>query len=368
MKDSEKKVLFDRTLELARKGWGSTHPNPMVGALIVENGMVVAEGCHHQAGFPHAEVEAIRSLGRLPKEGAAMFVSLEPCSTSGRTPPCVQSILNAGIKHVYIGATDPNPSHAGRGIEILRQSGVHTEMAPEEFQSRATRINFIFNHYITVQKPLIALKLAESSNGMIAEHSGKPSRVTEEKARLNMMQWRRLFPAICVGSGTVLSDNPSLTARLPEGTFCPIRLVLDSRLSTFDYANSNRAIYSDEFSSKTKVITTSVGLNNKHAVDRAKKLGITLIEGTKDENEKIKLSELPRILKELRITALYCEGGAKIAQSLLADGIVRYLFRYQSPKKFDGPDALAGPKLNNLKIKDSIIQKLGEDILTHGFL
>ena len=150
-----------------------------------------------------------------------------------------------------------------------------------------------------------------------------------------MMQWRRLFPAICVGSGTVLADNPSLTARLPEGTFCPIRLVLDSRLSTFDEAYSNFAIYSDEFSSKTKVITTSVGLNNKHAVDRAKKLGIALIEGTQDGNEKIKLSELPRILKELRITALYCEGGA--------DGIVGYLFRYLS-QKICGPDAPTGPK------------------------
>ena len=115
----------------------------------MEDGKIVAEGYHHQAGSSHAEIEAIKSLGHAPKEGASIFVSLEPCSTTGRTPPCVQGILNSGIKRVYIGATDPNPSHAGRGIEILRESGVYVEMAEEKFQTQATRLNFIFNHNIT---------------------------------------------------------------------------------------------------------------------------------------------------------------------------------------------------------------------------
>ena len=146
---SEKKAFFEQTLVLARKGWGNTHPNPMVGALIVEDGQIVAEGYHPKAGSTHAEVEAIRALDRVPQDGASMFVSLEPCSTTGRTPPCVQGILNAGIKRVYIGATDPNPAHAGRGIDILRDAGVQVEMADEEFQTRATRLNLIFNHNIT---------------------------------------------------------------------------------------------------------------------------------------------------------------------------------------------------------------------------
>ena len=120
MEESEKKLFFDRTLQLANLGWGNTHPNPMVGAVIVEEGEIVAEGYHKLAGSPHAEVEAIRRLGRTPKKGASIFVSLEPCSTTGRTPPCVQGILDAGIRKVYIGATDPNPYHSGRGIEILR--------------------------------------------------------------------------------------------------------------------------------------------------------------------------------------------------------------------------------------------------------
>ena len=204
---------------LATKGWGNTHPNPMVGAMIVEDGKIVAEGYHSQAGSPHAEVEAIRALGRAPQDGASMFVSLEPCSTTGRTPPCVEGILNAGIKRIYIGALDPNPAHAGRGIDILRDAGVQVEMADEEFQARATRLNFIFNHNITTGNALVALKLAESANGILAEVSGQPSRITESEARTDMMNWRRLFPSICVGSGTVLADNPTLTVRLPEKNY-----------------------------------------------------------------------------------------------------------------------------------------------------
>ena len=368
MEESEKKCFLDRTLELANLGWGNTHPNPMVGAVIVEEGEIAAEGYHQLAGSPHAEVEAIRCLGRTPKKGASIFVSLEPCSTTGRTPPCVQAILEAGIKKVYIGATDPNPSHSGRGIEILRQSGAYVEMACEEFQSRATRLNFIFNHNITTGNPLIALKLAESSNGMLAETSGQPSRITENLARSNMMKWRRLFPAICVGAGTVLADNPSLTARLPEGIFCPVRLVLDATLSTFDDTFSSRTLYTDDFFSKTKVITTQTGSNNDIAVKRAEELGIHLFETEQDEHGRINLTSLREILKELEVNALFCEGGAKIATSLLDHCVVDYLFRYRSPKIFDGPNPLKGPKLDNLSITDSISQEFGDDTLLHGFL
>ena len=368
MEETEKKLFFERTLELAHLAWGNTHPNPMVGAIIVEEGKIVAEGYHHQVGFPHAEVEAIRGLGRTPRKGASIFVSLEPCSTTGHTPPCVQGILNAGIKKVYIGATDPNPSHSGLGIEILRKSGVYVEMASEEFQSRATRLNFIFNYNITTGNPLIALKLAESSNGMLAEVNGQPSQITENMARSDMMGWRRLFPAICVGAGTVMADNPRLTARLPQETFCPVRLVLDAKLSTFDQAISCPTLYTDNYASRTKVITTITGSNNQRACKRANELGIDLFETDQDENGRIDLTCLRQILQEFEVNGVYCEGGAKIAKSLLNHEMVDYFFRYQSPKVLEGPDALKGPKLDNFEIIDSITQKLGDDILTHGFL
>jgi diaminohydroxyphosphoribosylaminopyrimidine deaminase/5-amino-6-(5-phosphoribosylamino)uracil reductase len=263
---------------------------------------------------------------------------------------------------------DPNPAHAGRGINILRDAGVHVEMADEEFQSRATRRNFIFNHNITTGNALVALKLAESANGMLAEVKGQPSRITEDEARTDMMNWRRLFPAICVGSGTVLADNPTLTARLPEETFCPVRLVLDASLSTLEESVLPRNLYTDEYSAQTKVLTTALGIKNEAAIKKADELGIVLIEVGHDENGRIQLAELSRVLKQLNLNAVYCEGGAGVAQSLLGEDLVDYLFRYQSPKLFSGPDALPGPDLDTLNLREPITAKLGEDRLTHGFL
>ena len=345
-----------------------THPNPMVGAIIVEAGEIVAEGYHQKAGNPHAEVEAFKNLDRKPLPGASMLISLEPCSTTGRTPPCVEAIIGSGIKTVFVGALDPNPAHAGRGLEILREAGVQVEMAKEALQQEASRLNFIFNHNITTGNPLVALKLAESANGMLAEVKGQPSRITEDEARADMMGWRRLFPAICVGSGTVLADNPTLTARLPEETFCPVRLVLDASLSTLEKSVLPRNLYSDEYVSQTTVLTTALGMKNEVAVKKADKLGVTLIEVGHDDTGRIELAELSGVLKELNLNAVYCEGGASMAQSLLGGDLVDYLFRYQSPKLFSGPKALPAPDLDALTIREPITAKLGEDRLTHGFL
>ena len=215
--------------------------------------------------------------------------------------------------------------------------------------------------------PLLALKIAETSNGMLAEVKGKPSRITEDAARADMMNWRRLFPAICVGSGTVLADNPTLTARLEEEIYCPIRLVLDSSLSTLSESVLPRNLYSDQFASKTKILTVENGLRNSESVRNAKQLGITLIQVAEDSNGRIKLSEISRVLQDLELNALYCEGGAKVAGSLLEKGLVDYLFRYRSPKSFDGPDSLLGPDLDGFSINESIFKKLGEDSLEHGF-
>ena len=204
----------------------------MVGALVVERGEVVAEGYHHACGEPHAEIEALASLGRKPDPDAAMFVSLEPCSTHGKTPPCTGAILESGIKKVFVACADPNPNHSGTGLDLLRNSGLEVELGDERVQAQAERLNFIFNHNMKTGSPLIALKLAESANGMVAECMGQPSLVTGKEAREDVMLWRRLFPSICVGSGTVLADDPSLTARLPDKTWCPFRILVDSSLST----------------------------------------------------------------------------------------------------------------------------------------
>lgn len=368
MDELNKEALFRRTLELARKGWGNTHPNPMVGAVIVEGGEVTAQGYHRLAGTAHAEIDVLKDLGRSPRPGASMFVSLEPCSTSGRTPPCVDAIISSGIKKVFVATKDPNPKHAGRGVELLRAAGIKVELAGQILQMEATRLNFIFNHNMDKGRPLLALKLAETSNRMLAGAAGKPSRITEDEARTDMMNWRRLFPAIAVGSGTVLADNPSLTARLSEKIFCPARLVIDSSLSTLEESLPIRKLYSDEFAPQTKILTTSKGLENTPAVDFAKRLDITLIEVEGNERGQMKISQISQILQELELNALYCEGGAHLAQSLLEGGLVNYLFRYRSPKVFTGSDALPSPNLDSFSVREPITYQLGVDQLIHGFL
>ena len=369
MPDFEKtEILFRRTLELAKQGWGNTHPNPMVGAIIEEGGEVVSEGHHERAGSPHAEVAAISSLGRSPNKGSSMFVSLEPCSTHGRTPPCVDAILKSGIKNVFIGCLDPNPDHAGRGIKILEKAGISVHLGSKEIQAQATRLNFVFNHNMLKGLPLIALKMAETKNGMVAEIQGVPSRITEEEARANMMHWRRFFPAICVGAGTVLSDDPSLTARFPAETWCPLRIIVDSNLVTLVSLVPDRVVYTDEFADRTIILTTRTGLSREDRVSRAKELGIRLVEVAEDETGRAKPDALRSALNQFEMNAVYCEGGPTLARSLLNTGNVDYLFKYRSPKVFDHEQALSGPGFDDFPIQEPIEESLGEDHLIHGFL
>jgi len=239
-----------RALEVARQGWGATHPNPMVGAVLTEDGCVVAEGFHARAGSPHAEVVALRALGRPPAPGATLHVTLEPCSTQGRTPPCVQAILDAGIRRVVVGTVDPNPLHAGRGLDLLRAAGVDVRLAVGPVERACRRLNFLFNHWITRRRALVAMKVARDATGRTTPRPGARW-ITGESARADVMRWRRLFPAIAVGAGTALADNPRLTARLPEGETCPARLLLDRSGRTA--GQSQLHLFSDAHRAQTHV-------------------------------------------------------------------------------------------------------------------
>lgn len=368
LNDKQKERFFGRVLELAQKGWGSTHPNPMVGALVVERGEIVSEGYHRACGQPHAEVEALASLGRRATPDAAMFISLEPCSTHGKTPPCTGAILKSGITKVFVATTDPNPKHAGAGLDLLRNAEVEVELANESIQARAERLNFIFNHNMVAGSPLVALKLAQSANGMVAERSGHPSSVTGEEARQDVMRWRRHFPAICAGAGTVLADDPSLTSRLPGETWCPMRILVDSSLSTLGSQVVPRKVYVDEFSDRSIVLTTSKGMGNIQRVARAKDLGVRLVEVEESDGGGVDPSSLRSVLSELSLNALYCEGGPTFARSLLGSGQVDYLFDYRSPRRFEGEDALPGPGLEEYPLRKPIEEEFGDDKLIHGFL
>src|SRR6266850_285940 len=200
-------------LRLARRGYGVTSPNPMVGAILVKRGRIIGSGWHRHAGLPHAEIEAIRDAqrrGHSPR-GATLYVTLEPCCTHGRTPPCTEAIIAAGIKKVIVGATDPNPRHSGRAFAILKRGSV--EVAHGVLEETCQQLNEAFNHWIVHHTPFVTIKAAMTLDGKIATASGESKWITGARARACGMKLRQGADAILVGVNTILADDPSLTAR-----------------------------------------------------------------------------------------------------------------------------------------------------------
>ena len=209
------KKMMQRALNLAERARGFTAPNPVVGAVIVKNGTIIGEGWHHGAGQPHAEVEAIRSAGKRSLKGADIYVTLEPCCTTGRTPPCTSAIINAGIARVFAGCTDSNGKHAGKGFEILRAAGITVETGILE--EKCLQANRAFFYHITNHKPFVILKMASTLDGKIATASGNSQWITSEQARKRVQLLRKNSDAILVGAETYRLDHPSLTIRTAAG-------------------------------------------------------------------------------------------------------------------------------------------------------
>ncbi|MGE9291952.1 MAG: bifunctional diaminohydroxyphosphoribosylaminopyrimidine deaminase/5-amino-6-(5-phosphoribosylamino)uracil reductase RibD, partial [Puniceicoccales bacterium] len=241
-----------RAIEVARKGWGSTHPNPLVGAVLADGEKLLSEGYHEVAGGPHAEVQALRGVsGEIP-ESATLYVTLEPCSTVGRTPACTQAIIEAGVRRVVVGALDDDSRHQGRGLEVLRSAGIIATAGVLEEDCRD--LNLIFHHYHRTGRPLIAAKVATTIDGRTAVEGGASKWITGEKSRINVHEWRRYFPAIAVGARTVLADDPALTSRLGSKVFCPIRIVFDRTGRLVE--SHDRRILTDRFRDKTVVMVS----------------------------------------------------------------------------------------------------------------
>ncbi len=312
-------------LAVARRGWGDTHPNPLVGAVIVEKGVIVAEGFHAQAGGPHAEVAALQALGRKPKAGATLYVTLEPCCTHGRTPPCTDAIVDAGITHVVVGATDPNPAHAGKAFEILRAVGV--EVVSGVLADECTDLNLIFNHWITTGGPLLAAKAGITLDGKVATRTGESKWITGEQARADGHRWRRYFPAIAVGAGTVRTDNPRLTARLDGAEWCPLRFVFDGLLRTV-VDKSMPTLYTDEFHERTIVVTTPHG-----GMGYVRKLNAMGVQTwvLPSSSPRVNFADFRRRCAESEINGVFFEGGSQLLSEMLQARELDYLFAYHAP-------------------------------------
>jgi len=319
------KSFMRHALTAARQGWGTTHPNPMVGAVVVEQAKIVAEGFHARDGAPHAEVMALRNLGRPPKPGATLYVTLEPCSTPGRTGACTDAIIAAGLKHVVVGATDPNPAHAGRGLEVLRAAGI--EVAAGVLADECADLNLIYNHWMAAGGPLLAAKVAVSLDGKIATRGNDSQWITGEAARADVHRWRRLFPAIAVGAGTVAADDPQLTSRIGDQVWCPVRFVFDGLLRSVGEKRLPR-VYTDEFKERTIVVTTPHG--GLGYVRKLQAQGVQ-VWSLESDTTRAPLPEFRRMCAAAGITGVFIEGGAQIISELIQFRQLDYLFVYRSP-------------------------------------
>jgi diaminohydroxyphosphoribosylaminopyrimidine deaminase/5-amino-6-(5-phosphoribosylamino)uracil reductase len=323
---AQHEIFMRRALELARSVWGRTLPNPMVGAVIVEDGQIVAEGATAPDGGPHAERLALLARGKPPRPGATLYVTLEPCCTHGRTGACTDAIIASGIRHVVVGATDPFPAHAGRGYEVLRAAGI--EVTTGVLEQECRDLNLIFNHWATHNSPLFAAKAATTLDGKIACRTGESRWITNEKARADVHRWRRLFPGIAVGAMTILKDNPRLTAReAGQPEWSPKRFVFDGLLRTVLDKNLP-AVFTDEFRAQTIVVTTPHG--GLGYVRKLRDMGIT-VWSFDSPTQRVAFGDFRRKCTEERISGVYFEGGAQLVSELVRARQLDYLFVYHAP-------------------------------------
>lgn len=329
-------------LDLARRGLGRVWPNPAVGCVLVCQGRVVGRGWTQPGGRPHAETEALRRAGTAAK-GATAYVTLEPCSHHGRTPPCADALIAAGIARAVVAMEDPDPRVSGAGLARLREAGIKVDLGLGE--SEAGEINAGFFLRIRERRPLITLKLAMTLDGRIATRSGESRWITGEAARARAHLLRAQHDAVMVGSGTVLADDPLLNVRLPGlGRQSPLRIVLDGRMRL----PLTSALVTGAQQMPTWLVTLEGGeRHRRHAYEDS---GVEVIEVPASEEGAIDLKPMLEILAEKGLTRILAEGGARLAAALLREHLVDRLaiFRAASVIGGDGLPAAEGFGLDRL--------------------
>ncbi|MFC3041742.1 bifunctional diaminohydroxyphosphoribosylaminopyrimidine deaminase/5-amino-6-(5-phosphoribosylamino)uracil reductase RibD [Virgibacillus xinjiangensis] len=358
---TEHEFYMDLALNNARAMKGQTDPNPLVGSVIVNDHRIVGVGTHLKAGEPHAEIHALRMAGDHAR-GGTIYVTLEPCSHHGRTGPCAEALVKAGIKRAIIATLDPNPIVAGNGVKILEDAGIEVVTGIREREAQS--MNEVFNTFIVEKKPFITLKAGTTLDGKVATHSLSSKWITSEEARTDVHQLRNENMAILVGVNTVLQDNPALTSRIPNGRN-PLRIIVDSSLKTpLDYQ-----VISDN-EAETWIFTSQ-----RH--DKKKRLqleshGITVIE-TNGRN-RVDIVEAVDILGKEGVSSLLVEGGGNIHASFLEQRLVDKVVLYFAPKLVGGstaPTFLEGEGIKEMKdaveLADTDIQMVGKDFKFIGY-
>ena len=352
-------------LSLAKRGFGMTSPNPMVGAVLVKNGQIIGRGWHRRAGEPHAEIEAIHDAEQHHARivGATLYVTLEPCCTHGRTPPCTEAIKAAAIKRVVIGAIDPNPAHAGEGLKRLRRAGI--QLVSGLLEAEASRLNEAFNHWIVRRTPFVTVKAAMSLDGKIATSSGESKWITSAPARAYGMKLRQGADAILVGINAVLADNPRLTVRgqrSEAGERRLRRIILDSNGRTPLDAH----VVSDSFAGLTTVVVTKAAPKTRIAAlsERVQVWVAPAREG------RIDLRWVLRKLGGDDVTSLLAEGGGEVNATILLGRFSHRIAFFYAPKIIGGRNAVkavggrgvAGLH-NAIRLREVEWHQLGPDLL-----
>lgn len=326
MHDRKDSQYMRKCLQLAERGRGAVEPNPMVGAIIVEGGRIVGRGWHRKFGGPHAEVEAITDAGSAAR-GATLYVSLEPCNHYGKTPPCTQAIIDAGIRKVVIGMPDPNPDVAGHGAARLRAAGIivieHVE------RERCASLNEVYLVNAVEKRPFVLLKIAQTMDGFIAAAKGTSHWITSEEARREVHRLRAVYDAVLVGAETIRKDNPSLNVRHVMGT-SPRRVVLTRSWNL----PLSSAVFSDTDAART-ILVTSRKAARTHAdrVERLRARGVSVVTATTDTLEYASLQSTLQILySEYSIRSILVEGGAEVFSAFLRARLTDRIDLFTAPK------------------------------------
>ena len=355
--------FMSRAIELAVKAKGKTSPNPIVGAVVVKNGRIIAEGYHEQAGLAHAEVVALGKAGAKAK-GATLYVTLEPCVHYGRTPPCTDMILRSGIKEVIVGMQDPNPLNSGKGIDLLRQNHIKVQVGFCEDQLR--QINESFIKYITKRIPFVTVKVAQSLDGKIATRTGDSKWITSDESRGYAHRIRSQFDAIMVGVNTVRKDDPRLDSWFSKKH--PIKIIVDSQLSISQDANL--------FSGKSQVIVVTLNVRPGQETENRKLLAAKAkILEVKEKDGQINLNDMMKKLARMDITSILVEGGGTLVGSLFDGALVDRVLFFVSPKIVGGKEAVSSvmgrgvERMDKaIKLKKIKLRRFGEDMLVEAYI
>jgi len=331
-KNETDRNFMRQAIELACRGLGRTNPNPAVGAVVVKDGEVVGQGWHHRAGTPHAEVHALKDAGEAAS-GATIYVTLEPCNHTGRTPPCTRAVLDAGIKRVVIGALDPNPAVAGGGMEFLRSRGIDVTEGCRRDECRLLVAPFA--RHVRTGLPWVRIKVACTMDGRTATRTGHSQWITNSAARKRGHELRRISDAILVGRGTVDADNPSLTCRDGSGENAdPLRVILDSRLST----DPSSTVYVQESPAGT-IVAAVAGAAESRQVKEFEKTGTEVLLLPDNGKGNVDLAALMNELGRMGIQSLLVEGGATVHGAFRDAGLVDEMFFFYAPAVLGGEDA-----------------------------